>query len=203
MHSGSFSSIEEFVSKPIKGSKRFRRILHRPNYSFLPDPWQKALNDFLIQKDLIKKSLTYGNSKIISPKLHDRKQRLLQRKTQFRDQLSKHKDIPDYCEWCKDNLGLEIKETFLHGTYSCSKLYDGPDIVLQHLGMSHLLTEAVSATDLIFYSQTGDIALDTVLSAIFTIYLYYVHLSRDTNSQLSSSAPASSSSFNLSKWGQS
>ena len=83
MHSGSFSSIEEFVSKPIKGSKRFRRILHRPNYSFLPDPWQKALNDFLIQKDLIKRTFTYANSKIISPKFHDRKLGLLQRKRQF------------------------------------------------------------------------------------------------------------------------
>ena len=49
--------------------------------------------------------------------------------------------------------------------------------------MSHLLTEAVSVTDLILYFQTNDIALDTVLSAIYTIYLYYVLLSRDSNSQ--------------------
>ena len=149
MHSGSFSSIEEFVSKPIKGSKRFRHILHRPTYSFPPDPWQKALNDFSIQNDLIKKSFIHANSKIISPMFHDRKLHLLQRKTQFRDQLSKHKDIPDYCELCWDNLGLENRETFLHGIYSCPKLYDGPDIVLHHIWMSHLLTDSVSATDLI------------------------------------------------------
>ena len=49
--------------------------------------------------------------------------------------------------------------------------------------MSHLVTEAVTATDLILHPQTGDIALDTVLSAIYTIYLYYVLASRDSNTQ--------------------
>ena len=114
---------------------------------------------------------------------HDQKLRLLQRKTQLRDQLSKHKDISEFCEWCQEHLGLDNKETLLHGTYSCPKLYDGPDIVLNHLGMSHLVTEAVTATDLILHPQTGDIALDTVLSAIYTIYLYYVLASRDSNTQ--------------------
>ena len=91
-------------------------------------------------------------------------------------------DIPDYCEWCKDNLGFEEKETFLHGVFSCPKLYDGPDLVLQHLKIDHLLSDAVTATDIVLYPQTGDIALDTVLSAIYIIYLYFVLQSRDSNS---------------------
>ena len=52
---GSFSSVEEFFSKPIKGSKKFRRILHRPKYDFPTDRWQKILNNFSINRDLIKK----------------------------------------------------------------------------------------------------------------------------------------------------
>ena len=179
---GSFCSVEEFFSKPFKGSKKFRRILHRPQYEFPTDPWQKTLNDFSINRDLIKKSFIHVNSKVVSPSYHDRKLRLLQRKTQFRDQLSKHIDIPYYCEWCKDNLGFEEKETFLHGVFSCPKLYDGPDLVLQHLKIDQLLSDAVTATDIVLYPQTGDIALDTVLSAIYTIYLYFVLQSRDSNS---------------------
>ena len=44
---GSFSSVEEFFSKPIQGSKNFRSILHRLHNDFPTDPWEKNIKQFL------------------------------------------------------------------------------------------------------------------------------------------------------------
>ena len=74
------------------GSKNFRRVfqykqtLNLPNFTY----WQTYLNDPSIEIADVNKSLQWLSKAELSQDDIDRKQRLLYRKTQFRDQLSHH-----------------------------------------------------------------------------------------------------------------
>ena len=101
--------------------------------------WQKTLNDVTITNDDIISSFKFAQSKTMHPKLHDKKIRLLHRKTHFNNQICKYDNsTPPYCLWCKNTNNVETPEDLLHALYHCPRLNKVPQNVLNNLGIAHL-----------------------------------------------------------------
>ena len=77
--------------------------------------WQKALNDASISRDEVRQAHIFATSKTLLPQFHDKKFRLLCRKTQFNNSLNKHNtSVSAYCDWCKNVMNVEVKESLVH-----------------------------------------------------------------------------------------
>ena len=112
--------------------------------SQLATKWSKKANEFTTQK-------------ILHPKFHDKKFRLLPRKTQFNDQLSKHQNqTKKTCYFCENyGSGTEVqnKETLEHAVFSCTNVKKIPEQVLNHLRIPHLTQLPISASQIVLYDE--------------------------------------------------
>ena len=94
-----------------KGSKKFRNIIRcTKEVKDNTNSWQKALQDASVTRDDILQAHEFTNSKTLHPSFHDKKFRLLSRKTQLDTQLTKHTDTQPFCEWCQNELKMQTKE---------------------------------------------------------------------------------------------
>ena len=101
--------------------------------------WQDTLKDHSISNDDIVDSFKFASSKVVQQKYHDKKLRLLYRKTHFNNKICKYNNkISPFCTWCKKTHNIEVKEDFLHATSLCPKVSDLPAKLLQHLKIEHL-----------------------------------------------------------------
>ena len=107
-----------------KGSKKIRRIIFQQKVvNTNLSSWKNSLNDFTINNNDIKKVYELTSKKVLHPHYHDKKFRLLTRKTQFNDQLSKHSAIPPYCQFCENHdNGTQIKEDLKHALFHAQML---------------------------------------------------------------------------------
>ena len=91
------------------------------------------------------------------PKFHDKKFRLLARKTQFNNQLSKHqpqtKKTCYYCENYETGPGRQNKETLEHALFSCKNDKNIPEQVLNHLNIPHLTQLPITASQIVIYDE--------------------------------------------------
>jgi hypothetical protein len=100
-----------FISKS-KDSKKFRKVLFaQKEVKNNRKTWQTTLKDYSISNEQIKKSHEFTATKILHPKFHDKKFRLLARKTQFNNQLSKHQTFTKTtCYYCENfETGQEMQ----------------------------------------------------------------------------------------------
>ena len=184
---GTFSSIYDLFMSKSKKSRKFRNVLFSPKYNFSPTPWHKALNDFSITEHEVMTSFRNANAKILEPFTHDKKVRLLQRKTQFRNQLSKHSPVDPYCEWCSSNLNDLVSEDMKHALFSCPKLLNKPREIASLTGIGHLISDPIEAKEVIL--STTEYSKDTniVANAVWMSYLRIILELRDTDNDLNTS----------------
>ena len=101
--------------------------------------WQKALNDASITDDQVRKAHKFATSKTLLPEFHDRKFCLLCRKTQFKNQITKHNNnVSVFCDYCQTIINLEVKERLVHALWDCMNLTDLYENVLKFLKLDHL-----------------------------------------------------------------
>ena len=79
------------------------------------------------------------HTKDICTKHLDYNIRLTFGKTKFRDQLANFAGTKNYCNNCKSMDKREIKETFLHGCYSCPHVNTLNNHLSSKFGMSNNL----------------------------------------------------------------
>ena len=82
------------------------------------DKWRKRLDDDTISLDKIRNTYKLFHNKDLGTKHLDYNIRLAF-KTKFKDQLANFAGTDKFCYNCKTMANREIKETFLHGCYSC------------------------------------------------------------------------------------
>ena len=101
-----FQSPIELFRKTKKGSKNYRKIFLQNKVTLQKNSWEKTIGDPSISINDVNKKLEWLSKSELSQDIVDRNQRLLYRKTQFRDQLVHHNnpDIKDnFCEHCLKN----------------------------------------------------------------------------------------------------
>ena len=77
--------------------------------------WQKALQDASVTISDVQQAHEIASTKTLLPQFHNKKIRLLCRKTQVNNQFNKHNTtVSSLCEHCESNLKTEITENLVH-----------------------------------------------------------------------------------------
>ena len=128
--------------KTKRGSKNYRYILRQHKIKVQSTQWGKALNDTTITHVEVNKKLNWLRNSELSQDIVDRHQRLLYRKTQFNDQLSKYPQsgiTSNNCEYCQIHGKNSIKEVPAHCLFFCPKIQGIYDHVITSLNLEHLI----------------------------------------------------------------
>ena len=131
-----------------------------------------------------------ANSKILEPFTHDRRIRFLQRKTQFRNQLSKHSENNPHCEWCSQNLDTSAKENLLHACFTCPKLQNKPREIANLLGIGHLISDPIEAKEVLIATTSYNKNINIICNAVWMIYTRIILGLKDANICLNTSDAA-------------
>ena len=116
--------------------------------------WQKALQDASVAISDVQQAHEFASTKTLLPQFHDKKFRLLCRKTQFNNQLNKHTTtVSSLCEHCESNLKTEVKETLVHALWDCSKVRNVYEETLQALNITNLTQLPLTAQQVILYDS--------------------------------------------------
>ena len=176
-----FEDIVKLFASRQKGSKKFRKILQSsPLITNHVTSWQKALNDASITEDEVRDAHKFATSKTLLPEFHDRKFRLLCRKTQFRNQLSKHiHTVSAFCEHCLNVMNLEVKERLVHTLWDCPKITDLYEDVLKFLKLDHLTQLPLTAQQVILYDNFA--SARTVINTVWLILICIILNHKDQN----------------------
>ena len=74
-----------------------------------------------------------SHKKKLHPHYYKRKFCLLTRNTQFNDQFSKHRAIPPYCQFCKNqDNNVQIKGDPKHALFTCQNVKNLPTKCLKN-----------------------------------------------------------------------
>ena len=128
--------------KTKRGSKNYRYILRQNKIKVQSTQWGKALNDATITHIEVNKKLNWLRNSELSQDIVDRQQRLLYRKTQFNDQLSKYPQsgvTSNNCEYCLTHGKNNIKEVPSHCLFFCPKIQGIYDYIVTSLNLEHLI----------------------------------------------------------------
>ena len=155
MHKCNIESINKLFSSRKKGSKKFRNILKcTKSVKDNTTSWQKAINDASITHTEIQQAHEFSISKILHPQFYDQKFRLLCRKTLFNNQLNKHNNQQSpFCEWCRDHLKMDIKESLIHALRDCPNITKIYSTTIKTLKIDHLTQSPLSAQQVILYDS--------------------------------------------------
>ena len=95
------------------------------------------MRDPSITIDEVNKSLNWLTKTALCQEQIDRRQRLLYRKTQFRDQLTHHDNTvtDNNCVFCKKTKKIAIKECVYHALWQCDKIKNLYENVAKELGI--------------------------------------------------------------------
>ena len=167
-----------------KGSKKFRNILRcTKEVKTNTVSWQKALNDASITNTEILQSHDFASNKILHPQFHDKKFRLLCRKTQFNNQLNKHNtNQSPFCEWCQEHLKMDIKESLVHALWDCPKISNIYTNTLQALKIDHLTQLPLSAQQVILYDSFA--TAKNLINSVWILMLCSILTSKYNNSPI-------------------
>ena len=111
--------------KTKRGSKNYIYILRQHKIKWQYTQWGNAFNDNTISNIEVNKKLHWLRNLELSQDIVDRHQRLLYRKTQFCDQLSKYPQsgiTSNNCEYCLTYAKTNIKEVPAHCLFFCPKV---------------------------------------------------------------------------------
>ena len=146
----------------------------------------KTLNDYTITNDDIVSSFKFAQSKTLHPKLHDKKTRLLHRKTHFNNQICKYdKEVSSYCAWCKNTYNVDATEDLAHALYTCPRLYGVPQNVLIKLGITHLSPNPVSPKRILLSDTDCIPGAKLFMDTIWLLYTCLILTNRLTYSPIS------------------
>ena len=106
----------------------------------------------------INKNLHWLSKAELSQDEIEKKQRLLYRKTQFRDQLSHHDPTinDNFCQYCLNTEIIRIKETAKHALWDCSSLNNLYKNLAIELEIEDLITYPISAKKVIIWDAGKD-----------------------------------------------
>ena len=169
--------VKLFESKG-KGSKKFRRIIFQQKVvNTNLSSWKNSLNDPTINNDDIKKAYEFTSKKVLHPHYHDKKFRLLTRKTHFNNQLSKYSEISPFCQFCENNdNGTQTKEDLEHALFSCPNVKNLPKKVLENLKIENLTQFPVTASQVILHDPYS--TAETLINAIWVLLTCFVLTNR-------------------------
>ena len=135
----------------------------------------------------IKKKLNWLTKSELSQDIIDRNQRLLYRKTQFRDQLVHHKNpevTNNNCEYCQKVLKICIKETALHCLFECPKIREIFDHIITDLGLKNYISHPIIPKQVLIWDDGKDQHSPTnLINAVWVILLNEILIKRDTLEQ--------------------
>ena len=138
--------------------------------------WQKALQDASVTISDVQQAHEFASTKTLLPQFHDKKFRLLCRKTQFNNQLNKHNTtVSSLCEHCESNLKTEVTETLVHALWDCPKVRNVYEETLQALNITNLTQLPLTAQQVILYDS-----FTTAKTLINSIWLLLICLILNT-----------------------
>ena len=151
-------SLTKLFEKKEKDLKNLERcFLARKRWNLTLLPGKKTLKDYSITHFDIKNAHEFNSNKILHPKYHDKKFRLLARKTQFNDQLTKHNpSISENCQYCESTQNgtiMHIKEDMEHALFSCQNVKTLPQSVLTNLKLENFTQLPITASQLVLYDN--------------------------------------------------
>ena len=114
------ATVCKLFERANKGSKPYRlEMSKKVAIDYGLDKWRKRLDDDTISLDEIRNTYKLFHTKDLGTKHLDYNIRLAF-KTKFKDQLANFAGTDKFCYNCKTLGNRLIKETFLHGCYTCS-----------------------------------------------------------------------------------
>ena len=145
------------MKKTKKGFRNFRRVFEHKQTLNLPNftSWQTSLDDPRITIAYVNKSLHWLSKAELSKEEIDKKQRLLYRKTQFRDQLSHHDPsvTDNFCQYCLKIEKFKIKETAKHALWECSSLNNLYKNLAKELKIENHINYPITAKSVIIWDK--------------------------------------------------
>ena len=165
-----FQTPAEMFEKTKKGSKNYRFVLRQNKTKIHSTHWGVSLNDNTITHLEVNKKLNWLKNSELSQDIVDRHQRLLYRKTQFNDQLSKYPQsgvTSNNCEYCLLHEKKNIKEVASHCLFYCPKIQGIYDHVVTSLNLQHLIPLPTTPKRTLIWDENN--AAKNLSNAIFTI----------------------------------
>ena len=165
-----FQTPTEMFEKTKRGSKNYRYILRQHKIKGHNTQWGKALNDNTISNIEVNKKLHWLQNSELSQDIVDRHQRLLYRKTQFRDQLSKYPQsgiTSNKCEYCLTYAKTSIKEIAAHCLFFCPKIQGIFDHIVLSLKLEHLIPLPTTPKHTLIWDENNK--AQNLANAIWTI----------------------------------
>ena len=176
-------TIQKLFATKRKGYTKFINIIgETKEVKDNPNSWHKALQDASITRQDILEYHEFTNNKTLHPSFHDQKFRLLSRKTQFNNQLSKHTDTPPFCELWQNELKVETKETLIHALWDCPKVNNLHLDTIKHLEVDHLTQLPLSAQQVILHDSFT--AAPTFMNSVWLLIICSILSARHNNKPL-------------------
>ena len=147
--------------------------------------WGKSLNDTTVTHVDVNKKLNWLKNSELSQDIVDRNQRLLYRKTQFNDQLSKYPQsgiTSNHCEYCQTYEKKIIKEVASHCLFFCSKIQGIYDHVITSLKLEHLIPIPTTPKRTLIWDENNSVK--NLSNAIFTIVVNEILKNRSSLEKL-------------------
>ena len=167
--------------KTKRGSKNYRYTLRQHKIKVQSTQWGKSLNDTTVTHVDVNKKLNWLKNFELSQDIVDRHQRLLYRKTQFNDQLSKYPQsgvTSNNCEYCLLYEKKNIKEVASHCLFFCPKIQGIYDHIVTSLNLEHLIPLPTTPKRTLIWDKNNN--AKNISNAIFTIIVNEVLKNRSS-----------------------